>query len=94
MRKSTIYCDIVKHLLIVCKMFKQHEVDLDYLKNEIWLTAEAIVASDESKLRKFLQSAEGQLDIIEFTTDSDKKFDVALSIVDGVMEELASWIQD
>ncbi len=76
---STAYPDQVKAVLEACLAYQQGKIDFDELKAEIWKGAQAVVAAEEAEFRHFLQSAEGELDMIQFTTE-----DVRASALDVV----------
>jgi hypothetical protein len=56
-------------------------LDLDGLKALVWEAASTIVAPQERQLRDFLQWAEGQLDMLQHTTDDAELFARSLEIV-------------
>lgn len=77
----TVYPDQVKAVLRACLSYQDGKIELDELKAEIWDGVQAVVAVEEAEFRRFLQSAEGRLDMIQFTTE-----DVRASALDVVRE--------
>lgn len=74
-----------------CCKYRNGTVSLEELKGVVWETAHAVESSDEYDLRKKLQAIEGRLDMVQFSTDSDKVFLTTLPIVEE-LEELANGV--
>ncbi|MBX3375132.1 MAG: hypothetical protein KF817_14985 [Phycisphaeraceae bacterium] len=87
----TIYPDQVRAVLKACLAYQDGNVDLDELKARIWEGAQAVVAVEEAEFRRFLQSAEGKLDVIQFTAEDvrDSALDVVRKIEARVRAHLA-----
>lgn len=87
----TIYPDQVRAVLKACLAYQDGKVDLDELKARIWEGAQAVVAVEEAEFRRFLQSAEGKLDVIQFTAEDvrDSVLDVVRKIEARVRAHLA-----
>jgi hypothetical protein len=49
---------------------------------------------EELELHKFLQWAEGQLDMVQFTVDQENIFRESLKIVSQIEEQIQQWEQD
>ncbi len=84
----TIYREELKRLLTDCEKYKNHLIGTEYLKNSVWQTAQTIISTDEQDLRVFLQQAEGQLDIIQFTCEDI--FSESLKIVSDITKTICS----
>ena len=65
----TVYPDQVRAVLRACIAYQDGNINIDELKAEIWEGAQAVLAVEEAEFRRFLQSAEGNLDVIQFTTE-------------------------
>lgn len=87
----TLYPDQVKAVLRACHAFEEGIIGLDELKAEIWKGAQAVVAVDEADFRRFLQAAEGRLDMIQVTTEhvNASARDIVREIQARVREHLA-----
>lgn len=85
---GTIYGTTITMLRRKCSEYRRKKASLDDLKSAVWQAAQEIESSDEYELRKSLQTIEGRLDVIQFTTDSDKVFDATLLIVEELEELL------
>lgn len=83
---ATIYRMVLDDVERSCKEYRRRALTLDELKADLWKAASQVVAHDERSLRSFLQWAEGQLDIIQFTTDDAHIYDRTVEIVDQVDE--------
>lgn len=78
----------IVNLLERCKEYRLQNVPLDELKQAVWEAAQTIESSDEYEFRKSLQVIEGRLDMVQFTTDSEKVFDTTLPIIHELEETL------
>jgi hypothetical protein len=78
---ATIYGEQLQDLLTSIAQYSMGRLHLAELKNRIWTTAQTISSYEERDLRKFLQWAEGQLDMVQFTRDADNVFSASLDIV-------------
>lgn len=59
-------------LLVAIYAFQRGEMHIQDLQRVIWSTAEALTSFGDRQLRRQLESAESQLELIRFTSDSDK----------------------
>jgi hypothetical protein len=78
---ATLYPEILLNLKRACERYRGRSLSLDDLKALVWEAASTIVTPQERELRDFLQWAEGQLDMIQFTTDDAGVFARSLEIV-------------
>lgn len=85
---KTIYRDTITKILENCSKYRCNNISLDDLKKAVWEAAQQIESADEYDLRRFLQSIEGRLDLVQFTTDSAEVFDATVPIVQE-LEDLA-----
>lgn len=65
----TAYPDQLRALLRACDEYRNGELDLDALKSAIWQTAQVVVSVEEAKFRRYLQSVEGKLDMLQVTRE-------------------------
>ena len=79
---STLYPSTMDELLRACEQYRGHSLALDDLKAAIWKAASECLAHEERELRDRLQQVEGELDMIQFTTNEAEIFDRSLEIVD------------
>ncbi len=86
----TLYPRAVERLLQNCKDYRAGRISLGLLMRAILNAAEQIAAVEEKQLRRHLEQAEGELDTLEFTTDSSALFDAAVAVVVGIEAELCS----
>lgn len=90
----SIYKQDVQDLLTATKQYKDKKISLDEYKSAVWQAACSIVHVEEKQFRSFLQNSEGDLDIIQFTVDSNKIFDETLKVVEQIeirsLKELSS----
>jgi hypothetical protein len=86
------YPDAAQRLLATCDSYLSGEVDLLQLKAAVWETADTVVDVSEGATRRFLQAAEGDLDVIEHTTDTERTFEATLSVVEGIKTELKRYL--
>lgn len=87
-----IYDEILKKLSDDCEKYRNHLSDIDELKTAVWKAAQAITNFEEKELRNFLQSVEGQLDMIQFT--SENVFEDSLEIVSEIIDRIRKDNQD
>ncbi len=83
---ATSYSTVLEEVERACGEYRQRTRTLDDLKATLWNAASQVVAYEEKSLRGFLQWAEGQLDVIQFTTDDAHLFDRSLEVVERVEE--------
>lgn len=88
---GTIYRDTITTVLEQCSEYRCNDISLDDLKKTLWEAAQHIESADEYDLRKSLQSIEGRLDMVQFTTDSAKIFEATIPIVQE-LEDLAKQV--
>jgi len=87
-----MYDDILTALSDDCEKYRNHLSDIDELKTAVWNAAQAITNFEEKELRNFLQQAEGQLDMIQFT--SENVFEDSLGTVSEITEKICKIKQD
>jgi len=85
---STKYSTTIANMLEQCSEYRLRKVSLDKLKRIVWEAAQRVESSDEHGLRQSLQVIEGRLDMVQFTTDSDKVFDASIPVIQE-LEDLA-----
>lgn len=78
---ATLYPDMLRKLKLGCGRYRAKLLGIEDLKALVWEAASTMVAPQERELREFLQWAEGQLDMIQFTTDDAEDFARSLEIV-------------
>lgn len=83
---ATNYPQILNEVERACGEYRRKAQTLDELKATLWRAASEVVAHEERSLRDFLQWAEGQLDMIQYTTDDAKLHGQTLEIVERVEE--------
>tara|TARA_B100001248_G_scaffold66390_1_gene46630 strand:- start:171 stop:437 length:267 start_codon:yes stop_codon:yes gene_type:complete len=84
----SIYKEDLKLLEEKCSLFRQGEISAEAFQGDVWTAASAIVHIDEISLRNFLENAEGDIDTIRFTVDTDKERDAILKVVAKIEERL------
>ena len=82
----SIYHKTIKRLKNGCESYCLKNITIDQLKNELAKSSQEIVAVDEQNLRSFLLSAEGQLDMLQFTVED--VFSESLLIVEKIQERI------
>ncbi len=82
----TIYNETLTRLYNDCEKYRNRLSDIDELKTAFWKAAQAITHIEEKELRNFLQSVEGRLDMIQFT--SENVFEDSLEIVSELTEKI------
>jgi hypothetical protein len=90
----TIYRETLQDLKTACSKYRRHLLGIEELKAAVWEAAQTIVAVEELELHKFLQWAEGQLDMVQFTVDQENIFRESLKIVSQIEEQIQQWEQD
>lgn len=88
---ATRYPSVLDELHRACEQYRNHSLTLDDLKTAAWKAASLIVAHEERELRDHLQRSEGELDMIQFTTNESEIFDRSLEIVDRVEAIIRHW---
>ena len=83
---ATIYPMVLDEVERACGEYRRRSLALDDLKAALWKASSEVVAHDERNLRVFLQWAEGQLDMIQFTMDDGYLYGRTLEIVERVEE--------
>lgn len=89
----TVYPEVLRSLRDLCHRYRQGLVDIDELKAGIWSAAGQIVHVEERALREFLQSADGKLDMMQFTVDEASVFGESLKIVSAIERKLEEAMQ-
>jgi len=87
-----IYDEILTKLSDDCEKYRNRLSEIEELKTAVWQAAQTITYSEDKKLRNFLQSAEGKLDMIQFT--SENVFEDSLQIVSEIIEKIREIKQD
>ncbi|WP_146147472.1 hypothetical protein [Prauserella shujinwangii] len=87
-----IYPDVAQDLIKKCRDYRARKLPLGVIKAELWNAAQQTVAVEESELRRALQAAEGRLDILEHTVDSNALFDETKLIVLDVERRLGEYL--
>jgi len=82
----TIYQKELKNLLTVCEKYRKKHLGTEELKNSVWQTARTITDTEGEELRNFLQQAEGELDMVQFTCED--VFGESLRIVSEITEKI------
>jgi hypothetical protein len=82
----TIYRNTIAMVRQKCSEYRCGTASLDELKAAVWEAAQQIESSDENELRNSLQSIEGRLDMIQFTTENAKVFAATLPLVHDLEE--------
>ena len=86
----TLYPDIVQRVINACRRYRQEEIAVDELQACIWDAACEITALEDREIRALLQSIEGNLEIVQFTSDGDDARSNTMRIVD----RLEAYLQD
>jgi len=84
----TLYQNVLKNLSDACEQYRNHCMEITDLKNAVWQAARIITSVQERDLRDVLQQAEGELDMIQFT--SENVFGDSLRIVSDITEKIRS----
>ena len=87
----TTYPEQLVSLLSACEKYRSDELDLDALKSQLWKTAEVVVSVEESEFRRYLQSVEGKLDILQATEENVRAS--SLSIIDEIEARLRTQLE-
>jgi len=88
----TIYQKELKNLMTDCERYRRSHIGTEELKNSVWQTARAITNTEKQELRNFLQRAEGELDMLQFTCED--VFGESLGIVSGITERIAPMLDE
>jgi len=88
---ATLYPSVLDELQRACEQYRNHSLTMDGLKAAVWKAASEVVAHEERELRDHLQQAEGQLDVIQFTTNESEIFDHSLGVVDRIEATVRRW---
>jgi hypothetical protein len=72
------------HLLSKVREYREGKTDLDDLQKTLWGTAQALTNYEARRLRQELQDAEGRLESIRFTVDTDRVGGEVLRLLDDV----------
>jgi hypothetical protein len=83
-----IYPRIISHLLDMCQMLRERKITVEEFQIHVANDGEQIVAFEEKELRKFLEAAEGELELIRFTVDREKVFERSLEVVSRIEQRL------
>jgi hypothetical protein len=70
------------------QQYRSGTASLDELKARVLATAERVTEYDRRALRTFLLDAEGRLDMIQFTTDSNRVYTKTLPVVDELAKAI------
>ena len=68
--------------------YEAEKASLDELKATILATAERVTEYDRRALRRFLLEVEGRLDMIQFTTDSNRIHATTLPVLDELKQAI------
>lgn len=85
---ATAYPELLEHLRIMLADYRAKRVAISDLQKAVWRTAEAVVSYEDRDLRKFLQSVEGKLDVLQFTIDPPEQFTASLDIIAALEDQL------
>lgn len=86
-----MYPNIINDVLNASRLYKAHQLSLEEYELIISNAADNIVSIEEKRLSDFLRSAAGKLDIIKFTTDNIKLFDLTCKVANEVETFLNKW---
>lgn len=64
-----IYAEALQEVREACTRYRQQSSNLDDLQAALWKAIETVVAVEERELRDFLQRAEGELEMVQFTAN-------------------------
>lgn len=90
----SLYPEIIQALLCDCQAYRERKLDLDTFKSKVWNASRIVVAVEERDLNRFLMSSEGELETIQFTTDTDKIFERTLPVVESLERALEENLRD
>lgn len=74
----------LRALLEAIGRFERGEVAVEVLQSAVRSAEDSVTEYERRDLRRFLQSAEGKLELIRFTADSEHVFDQALKVAQEV----------
>jgi len=80
--------EIVTSLLNESQRFRQREIDVEGLKAVLWIAEQQVTGYEDRLIRRMLQQAEGELDSIQFTTDTDGIFSEVVKVLDRLEASL------
>ncbi len=86
------YARVAQHLLACCSEYREGDGGLEALKSAVWNAAGEVRLPEERSLRDFLQRAEGQLDMIQFTVGADDVRAAVLEVVMALEARLRSYL--
>jgi hypothetical protein len=86
-----LYPQALARLRAACLDYRSHRIGIEQLQAAIWSAAQEIVAVEEKELRRFLQNAEGRLDLLRFTVDQSSLFDRTLELVSEIENYVREW---
>jgi hypothetical protein len=82
------YPDVAKDVGAKAAAYRRGDLLLEELQAAVWAAADQVVDVDEADDRSFLQAVESRLELIAFTTASQRVFDESMAVVD----ELDAWV--
>jgi 2-keto-3-deoxy-galactonokinase len=82
------YPEAARELLASCDAYIGGLASFAETKSAIWSAAQQIVLVDKRELHDFLQVAEGRLDMIQHTTNTDSVFQATLPVVQGARDRV------
>jgi hypothetical protein len=91
---ATAYPSVLDELARACEQYRRRALSLDEFKAAVWKAASEIVAQEERELREHLQRADGELDMIQFTTNEPEIFNRSLEVVDHLEAVTRRWRSD
>ena len=86
-RDMGTYPDVAREVAAKAVAYRRGELLLGELQAAVWSAADQVVDVEEADDRSFLQTIESRLELIAFTTDSERVFDESMVVVD----DLAAW---
>jgi hypothetical protein len=86
-----LYPQAVARARTACLDYRARRIGIEQLQTAIWSTSQEIVAVEEKELRRFLQNAEGRLDMLRFTVDQALLFERTLELVGEIEDYLRRW---
>ena len=89
-----IYPETIQALLESCEAYRKRQIDLDTLKSKVWNASRVVVSIEERDLQTLLMRSEGELDSIQFTTDSDRIFRKTLPVVQSLERALKKNLEE
>lgn len=86
-----VYPEALARAKSACLDYRAKCIGIEQLQVAIWTASQEIAAVEEKELRRFLQNAEGKIDLLRFTVDQEALFDRALEVVGEIEIYLDSW---